>query len=147
MENTLYYGDNLEILKRYIPDESVDLVYLDPPFKSNQDYNVLFKEKNGSQAASQIRAFEDTWTWSTEDEELYADMVTKADRVADCLKAFRTFLGPVICGLPGYDGPEASRAAAGDEADGKHLSTLRSYGQSLFKNAHGQHLRASQFQE
>jgi len=64
MENTLYYGDNLDILKRYIPDESIDLVYLDPPFKSNQNYNVLFKEKNGSQAASQIRAFEDTWSRS-----------------------------------------------------------------------------------
>ena len=62
MENTLYYGDNLEILRRYIKDETIDLVYLDPPFKSNQNYNVLFKEKNGSQAASQIRAFEDTWT-------------------------------------------------------------------------------------
>ena len=52
MENTLYYGDNLDILKRYVPDESVDLVYLDPPFKSSQNYNILFKEKNGSEAAS-----------------------------------------------------------------------------------------------
>ncbi len=98
--NTLYYGDNLEILKRYIPDESVDLVYLDPPFNSNQNYNVLFKEKNGSQAASQIRAFGDTWTWSTDDEELYADLVTKGDKVADCLQAFRTFLGP--CDMLAY---------------------------------------------
>ena len=61
-DNTLYYGDNLDILKRNIKDETIDLVYLDPPFKSNQNYNVLFKEKDGSQAASQIRAFEDTWT-------------------------------------------------------------------------------------
>jgi site-specific DNA-methyltransferase (adenine-specific) len=99
-ENTLYYGDNLEILKRYISDESVDLVYLDPPFKSNQNYNVLFKEKNGAQAASQIRAFEDTWTWSSDDEEVYADLVTKGDKVADCLKAFRTFLGP--CDMLAY---------------------------------------------
>lgn len=74
-ENTLYYGDNLDILQRYITDESVDLVYLDPPFKSNQNYNVLFKEKNGAQAASQIRAFEDTWTWGTDDEELYANLM------------------------------------------------------------------------
>ena len=50
-ENVLYYGDNLEILRRYIEDESVDLVYLDPPFKSDQDYNILFAERNGSQAA------------------------------------------------------------------------------------------------
>ena len=53
-ENVLYYGDNLEILRRYIKDESVDLVYLDPPFKSDQDYNILFAERNGSQAAAQI---------------------------------------------------------------------------------------------
>jgi site-specific DNA-methyltransferase (adenine-specific) len=55
-ENVLYYGDNLEILRRYIEDESVDLVYLDPPFKSDQDYNILFAERNGSQAATQIKA-------------------------------------------------------------------------------------------
>jgi len=63
MENALYYGDNLDILRRYIKDESVDLVYLDPPFNSNATYNVLFKERDGSEAASQIRAFDDTWTW------------------------------------------------------------------------------------
>ena len=68
MENALYYGDNLDILRRYIKDESVDLIYLDPPFKSNQNYNVLFKEQDGTRAASQIRAFEDTWTWHQEDE-------------------------------------------------------------------------------
>jgi DNA modification methylase len=100
VENTLYYGDNLDILKRYIPDESIDLVYLDPPFKSNQNYNVLFKEKNGSQAASQIRAFEDTWTWGQDDEAVYADLVTKGGKVADCLQAFRTFLNP--CDMLAY---------------------------------------------
>ena len=100
MENTLYYGDNLDILNRYIPDESVDLVYLDPPFKSNQNYNVLFKEKDGSQAASQIRAFEDTWTWSQDDEAVYADLVMKGGKVADCLQAYRTFLGP--CDMLAY---------------------------------------------
>jgi site-specific DNA-methyltransferase (adenine-specific) len=99
-ENTLYYGDNLDILQRYIKDETIDLVYLDPPFKSNQNYNVLFKEKNGAQAASQIRAFEDTWTWSQDDEAIYADLVTKGGKVADCLQAFRTFLGP--CDMLAY---------------------------------------------
>jgi site-specific DNA-methyltransferase (adenine-specific) len=98
--NTLYYGDNLDILKRYIPDESVDLVYLDPPFKSSQNYNILFKEQNGSRAASQIRAFEDTWTWSQEDEAIFADLVTRGGKVADCLQAFRTFLGP--CDMLAY---------------------------------------------
>jgi hypothetical protein len=61
--NTLYYGDNLEVLRRYIKDETVDLVYLDPPFNSNQDYNVLCAEKGGIRSAAQIRAFEDTWRW------------------------------------------------------------------------------------
>ncbi len=59
--NTLYYGDNLDILKRCVKDESVDLVYLDPPFNSNATYNVLFAQKDGSQSSAQIRAFEDTW--------------------------------------------------------------------------------------
>jgi DNA modification methylase len=99
-ENTLYYGDNLDILRRYVQDATVDLVYLDPPFKSSQNYNVLFKEKNGSQAESQIRAFEDTWTWGQEDEIVFADLVTKGGNVADCLQAFRTFLGP--CDMLAY---------------------------------------------
>src|SRR6266567_921179 len=64
--NTLYYGDNLDILRRYIDDQSVDLIYLDPPFNSNADYNVLFAEKDGTQAHAQIKAFEDTWTWDLE---------------------------------------------------------------------------------
>lgn len=100
MENTLYYGDNLEILRRYIKDETIDLVYLDPPFKSSQNYNILFKEKNGSQAASQIRAFEDTWTWGQDDEAIYADLVTKGGKVADVMQAFRAFLGP--CDMLAY---------------------------------------------
>jgi len=91
-ENALYYGDNLDILRRYLKDESVDLIYLDPPFNSNATYNVLFKEQNGSRAASQIRAFEDTWTWNQEDEVVFAELVTSGGRVADCLQAFRTFL-------------------------------------------------------
>jgi len=55
-ENTLYYGDNLDILPRYIKDETVDLICLDPPFKCNQDYNVLFAERNGSHSKAQIKA-------------------------------------------------------------------------------------------
>lgn len=100
MTNTLYYGDNLDIMRRYIKDEIVDLVYLDPPFNSNQNYNVLFKEKDGARAASQIRAFEDTWTWDIEDEEVYAELVLKGDKVAACMEAFRKFLGP--CDLLAY---------------------------------------------
>ena len=91
--NLLYYGDNLDILRRYVKDETVDLVYLDPPFNSNTNYNVLFAEKDGSRAASQIQAFSDTWTWSQESESVFAEIVTAGGRTADCLQAFRTFLG------------------------------------------------------
>ena len=62
-DNLLYYGDNLDVLRRHVKDESVDLVYLDPTFKSNQDYNVLFAERDGTRAAAQIKAFKDTWQW------------------------------------------------------------------------------------
>ncbi|MCD6098222.1 site-specific DNA-methyltransferase, partial [bacterium] len=61
--NTLYYGDNLKILRKYIPDESIDLIYLDPPFNSKRAYNVLFKDRTGRDASAQIQAFEDTWHW------------------------------------------------------------------------------------
>ena len=56
MTNTLYYGDNLDVLRRYVADESVDLVYLDPPFNSNASYNVLFKERTGEESPAQIKA-------------------------------------------------------------------------------------------
>jgi site-specific DNA-methyltransferase (adenine-specific) len=87
-KNKLYYGDNLEVLKRYVKDETVDLVYLDPPFNSRQDYNVLFAEKDGSQSSSQIHAFEDTWEWNIEAQRAYE----QGGRVADALRAFKTFL-------------------------------------------------------
>jgi site-specific DNA-methyltransferase (adenine-specific) len=61
--NQLYYGDNLDVLRRHIGEASVDLLYLDPPFNSNASYNVLFAERSGAQVASQIKAFEDTWKW------------------------------------------------------------------------------------
>ncbi|MFP5208354.1 MAG: site-specific DNA-methyltransferase [Acidobacteriota bacterium] len=92
-KNQLYYGDNLEVLRLYVKDESVDLVYLDPPFNSRQDYNVLFAEKDGSQSSSQIHAFEDTWEWNIEAERAYEQLVERGGRVADALRAFRTFLG------------------------------------------------------
>ena len=93
-ENVLYYGDNLEILRRYIEPESVDLVYLDPPFKSDQDYNILFAERNGSRAAAQIKAFEDTWHWDKVSAAAYQEIVeTGPARVSQAMQAFRTFLG------------------------------------------------------
>jgi len=94
-QNTLYYGDNLDILRRYVPDESVDLVYLDPPFKSNQDYNVLFEERNGSKSKAQIKAFEDTWTWDQGAAQAFAEVVENGpDAVSRAMQAFHTMLGP-----------------------------------------------------
>jgi site-specific DNA-methyltransferase (adenine-specific) len=91
--NKLYYGDNLDVLRRYIPDQSVDLIYLDPPFNSRQDYNVLFAEKDGNRSAAQITAFKDTWEWNLEAERAYIEVVEAGGRVADAMKAFRTLLG------------------------------------------------------
>lgn len=90
--NTLYYGDNLDVLRRYVVDESVDLVYLDPPFKSDQSYNVLFAEQDGSRSASQIKAFEDTWQWDQAAAAAYEEVVEGGGRVSQAMQAFRTFL-------------------------------------------------------
>jgi len=75
--NVLYFGDNLEILRKYIPDNSVDLVYLDPPFNSKKDYNILFKENGGVESEAQIKAFTDTWHWTQTAEDTYHEIVTK----------------------------------------------------------------------
>lgn len=80
-------------MRRYLADESIDLVYLDPPFKSNQDYNVLFQEHSGERATAQIKAFEDTWRWDQSSAQAFEDTVERGGRVADVLRAFRTFLG------------------------------------------------------
>src|SRR6266487_408276 len=90
---TLYYGDNLEILQRYIKDETVDLVYLDPPFNSAQNYNAFFQEKDGTAAASQIHAFEDTWSWNQESQRVYEELILQPGKVSEVMQAFRTFLG------------------------------------------------------
>jgi len=91
--NTLYYGDNLDILKRYIKDESVDLVYLDPPFNSNVNYNVLFEEKNGSSAAAQIKAFDDTWHWDQSAALAYRELVEIGGSISILMQSLRSFLG------------------------------------------------------
>jgi len=92
--NELYYGDNLDVLREHVPDASVDLIYLDPPFNSNRSYNVLFQEKSGKESPAQIEAFGDTWTWSQETETLYQELVNNAPvRVADALEAMRKLLG------------------------------------------------------
>ncbi len=92
-DNHLYYGDNLDVLRQHIVSDSVDLVYLDPPFNSNATYNVLFAEHSGEKAASQIQAFEDTWSWDEEAARTYFETVKAGGEVANALKAFYTLLG------------------------------------------------------
>ena len=97
MPNTLYYGDNLEILRQHVAAESVDLVYLDPPFNSNASYNVLFRERSGEESPAQIRAFTDTWEWTQETERTYElDIIQNPAvpaTVKDMISAFRQFIG------------------------------------------------------
>src|SRR5579871_2568495 len=89
----LYYGDNLDVLRKYIDSASVDLVYLDPPFNSNATYNVLFREKDGAKAASQMQAFEDTWEWDLRAAATFRDVVEHGlPRVSHALQAFRTLI-------------------------------------------------------
>lgn len=90
--NTLYFGDNLKILKEYITDNSIDLVYLDPPFNSKADYNILFKEPSGELSHAQITAFEDTWHWVNETEKMFDEILKTSSDVAKMMIAFRDFL-------------------------------------------------------
>ncbi len=92
-ENFLYYGDNLDVMRRHIGDESVDLVYLDPPFNSNASYNVLFAAHDGTRSAAQIKAFEDTWQWDQAAAYDYQKTVEAGGSVSQVMQAFRTFLG------------------------------------------------------
>jgi len=91
--NLLYYGDNLDVLRRHVKDETVDLVYLDPPFNSNATYNVLFKEQNGTEAAAQIQAFGDTWRWDTVAAQACQEMIEAGGKLSEAMQAFRLLLG------------------------------------------------------
>lgn len=92
--NTLFYGDNLDILREHIDADSVDLIYLDPPFNSSRSYNVLFKNESGEEAQAQITAFEDTWHWNATAEQTYKDLVTLGDeRVSSMIGALRQSIG------------------------------------------------------
>jgi adenine specific DNA methylase Mod len=91
--NTLFYGDNLDILQTYIADETIDLVYLDPPFNSNATYNVLFKAPGGESSQSQIEAFDDTWHWNASAEQAFDEVLASGNSdAAEMLRAMRSFL-------------------------------------------------------
>ena len=94
MTNRLYYGDNLDVLREQVKDESVDLVYLDPPFNSNANYNILFKSPAGTSADAQIEAFEDTWHWIDKAEDAFDQVMRSGNTAAaELLRAMRGFLG------------------------------------------------------
>ena len=94
MTNALYYGDNLDVLRESIKDESVDLIYLDPPFNSNASYNVLFRAPSGEQSRAQIEAFEDSWHWNEHAERAFDEVVHSGNtEAANMLNAMRSFLG------------------------------------------------------
>jgi site-specific DNA-methyltransferase (adenine-specific) len=93
MANQLYYGDNLGVLRESIRDESVDLIYLDPPFNSNATYNVLFRAPSGEASQAQIEAFEDTWHWNDAAERAFDDVMQSGNaQAAEMLRALRSFL-------------------------------------------------------
>mgnify|MGYP002777847178 CR=1 FL=1 len=92
--NHLFYGDNLRVLREHIASESVDLIYLDPPFNSNASYNVLFRGPQGTGSAAQIEAFDDTWHWNDSAEEAFGEVVRSGNAAAaTMLRAIRSFLG------------------------------------------------------
>ena len=93
MTGKLFYGDNLEILRESIADESVDLVYLDPPFNSHASYNVLFKAPDGHESHAQMEAFDDTWHWTDSAERAFDEVMQSGNtNAAEMLRAMRSFL-------------------------------------------------------
>ena len=91
--NKLYFGDNLIVLREHLANESVDLIYLDPPFNSNKNYNILFNSPKGQKSEAQITAFEDTWHWGDEAEREYTEILHQPNtNVAEMIQSFRKFL-------------------------------------------------------
>ena len=92
--NQIFYGDNLQVLREHIADKSIDLIYLDPPFNSKRDYNLLFKSPKGHESEAQIEAFEDTWHWNEQAEREFDELLHQSNTdVAEVMKALRGFLG------------------------------------------------------
>jgi len=91
--NKLYFGDNLEVLRQQIKDESIDLVYLDPPFNSSATYNVLFKERGELPSEAQAEAFRDTWSWGQSAALAYDDLIRGGSQLAPLMISLRDWLG------------------------------------------------------
>ena len=142
--NKLYFGDNLDILRENVADDSVDLIYLDPPFNSNATYNVLFRERTGEDSAAQMTAFEDTWSWSIESEIAFQDVITDGpEKLGDLLQAMRGFLGQND--MMAYLTMMAQRmaeVASRSEAYWQHLPPLRPHRQPLPQTHDGRRVSA-----
>lgn len=93
MLNTLHFGDNLDVLRKHIETESVDLIYLDPPFNSKLSYNVLYKEPTGNSSKAQADAFEDAWHWGPEAAAAFDEIMAGKSSAAGIIRSLRSFLG------------------------------------------------------
>jgi len=93
MENTLYFGDNLQIIRQFIKDETIDLIYLDPPFNSKVNYNVIFKTGNKEDSPSQIQAFEDTWKWNNNTSHEFNQLTGAEPKLAELMKGLKLIIG------------------------------------------------------
>ncbi|MGA3302584.1 MAG: DNA methyltransferase [Methylovirgula sp.] len=91
--NKLFFGDNLDVMREHIKDESVDLVYLDPPFNSNANYNVLIKERSGAGSEAQAEAFRDTWGWGEAAATSYDEVIKSGGSLVPLMRALRGWLG------------------------------------------------------
>ena len=145
--NRLYFGDNLPILREGLPDESVDLIYLDPPFNSNATYKVLFREASGEESAAQIQTFDDTWHWDIGSRGgLPRGGRPGAEGVGRSAPGHALLPGPERHdGLSDDDGAADGGTAPRVEADGQHLSPLRPYRQPLHQTLARRHIRGAQF--
>jgi DNA modification methylase len=94
MKNSLYFGDNLDVLRESIKIESVDLIYLDPPFNSDRNYNILFSSPKGQSSEAQITAFRDSWHWGEQSEREFGEIVRGSNtHVSEIMQSLRRFLG------------------------------------------------------
>lgn len=113
--NRLYYGDNLDVLRQHVESESVDPIYLDPPFNSNRTHNVLFKAHSGEESQAQIEAFDYSWNWSQQAEAQYEALIAGGApiKVADAVEAMRSCSATTTSWLPGDDDRPASEGSTG----------------------------------
>lgn len=107
--NTLYFGDNLGILRDKIETKSIDLIYLDPPFQSGKDYNIIFRpgRSEAKGATAQVETFEDTWKWGDEPELEFEGLIKGTitqekpnQKLIELIKAMRNYLGE--CSMMAY---------------------------------------------